>query len=172
MKNNKNNRLNRTNQAVRRDESYQKSKFDKMATNDAKVIEQWLKECPNVTSFAVPTGKVSGLFAIEIEADRSRLQYGDLSADILRKKYGEFPETLTIKAGDEATILVFAYPRGLSIPTTQNKLGIDINVCGDEGFFIMAGSVVNKIQYDFVDTSIEPALPPIWLIELITGTEV
>jgi len=138
------------------------------ASNDIEVIKQWWTVAPNA-NIGVATGKVSGIFVVDIDVANGKI--GETSLSELENIYGKLLDTLTVQTGSGGYHYYFKYPQGVEIPSNQNTLGTHIDVRADGGYVLSALS--NHVQgiYEVLDVDniadAEIADAPAWMIDLI-----
>jgi putative DNA primase/helicase len=114
-----------------------------------------------------PPGGASGIFVVDVDGETGRASLKELEA-----QYGPLPKTLTVKTGKRRHY--YFRSKGASIPNRVGQLGKGIDIRGDGGYVVAAGSVhVSGCMYRFVDgrglDEIAIAEAPAWLLRLITG---
>ena len=134
------------------------------ATTVQKRIKAWLEKWPSA-SFGIATGRPSGIFVLDIDG-----KVGKASLEALQNKHGRLPKTVTVKTG-KGRHLYFRCD-GARVGNSAGRLGKGIDVRGDGGYVVAAGSVhVSGAVYRSVDgrglEDIEVASAPKWLIDLV-----
>ena len=118
-------------------------------------------------TLASPQGARSGIFVLDVDG-----KVGKASLVALQDKHGRLPKTVTVKTG-KGRHLYFRCD-GARVGNSAGRLGKGIDVRGDGGYVVAAGSVhVSGAVYRYVDgrglEDIEVASAPEWLIELISA---
>jgi putative DNA primase/helicase len=136
------------------------------ATVQRKRIKAWLREWPKA-NLGIATGQPSGLFVLDIDG-----KVGRASLKVLEKKHGRLPKTITVKTG-KGRHLYFRCGRA-RVRNSAGRLGKGIDVRGDGGYVVAAGSVHTAgATYRYVDGrgvgDIEAASAPKWLIDLVSA---
>ncbi len=127
---------------------YTKGGF-KNATTDPKTIARWWRKWPDA-SIGIPTGKVSGIIAIDADILDS---WEGLVAD-----QGGEPDTLQAKTGREGGgwHVLFKYPNE-RIRCTNGEIADGIDVKADGGYIIVAPSIHDSgTVYAWLDENYEP----------------
>ena len=112
-------------------------------------------------------GRRSGIFVLDVDGN-----VGNASLEALQDKHGRIPKTVTVKTGKGR----HHYLRGdgARVGNSAGRLGKGIDVRGDGGYVVAAGSVhASGAIYRYVDgrglEDIEVASAPKWLIDLISA---
>ena len=138
----------------------------KDASKDINAVRQMFTQHKDA-NIAVATGKVSGLFVLDIDVKNG--SRGDDSLKELEKEYGELPHTVEALTWSGGRHIFFRYPEQGIGCKTGIKSGIDIR--GDGGYIIVAPSVIEGKEYAWEishhpdETMIVDA--PGWLLELL-----
>jgi putative DNA primase/helicase len=145
----------------------------KDATIDRKTIKAWWNRWPDA-NIGIATGRMSDIFVLDVDGD-----VGKASRKELKAKHGRLPKTVTVRTG-RGRHLYFRCD-GARVGNSVGKLGNGIDVRGDGGYIVAAGSVhVSGTNYRFVDRrgldEITVASAPDWLLGLVrkdssAGTE-
>ena len=107
----------------------------KDASREEVQIRKWWGQHPNAL-VGVPTGPKTGILVVDI--DQSSEKSGEASFNKLQIEDPETTQTRTVSGGRH---LIFAYPEPYDIRNNAStKLGKDIDVRGDGGYIIWAGS--------------------------------
>ena len=107
----------------------------KDASREEVQIRKWWGNHPNAL-VGVPTGPKTGILVVDI--DQSSEKSGEASFNKLQIEDPETTQTRTVSGGRH---LIFAYPEPYDIRNNAStKLGKDIDVRGDGGYIIWAGS--------------------------------
>src|SRR5215213_5131588 len=69
----------------------------KDATTNQEVIWQWWKEYRDIACLGMPTGKVSGYWALDVDTDNGKR--GEESLQRLEDTYGPLPDTKIFRTG-------------------------------------------------------------------------
>jgi putative DNA primase/helicase len=138
----------------------------KDATTGRKQIKAWLEKRPK-DNFGIATGLSSGIFVLDIDG-----KVGKASLKELQAEHGRLPRTVTVKTG-KGRHLYFRCD-GARVRNSAGLLGKGIDVRGDGGYVVSAGSVHSSgAVYRYVDGralgEIEVASAPQWLIDLISA---
>jgi putative DNA primase/helicase len=138
----------------------------KDATTDRKTIKDWWKRWPDA-NIGVATGRTSGIFVIDVDGDVGKESLKELQAE-----HGRLQKTVTVQTGKGR----HRYFRceGARVGNSAGRLGKGIDVRGDGGYVVAAGSVhASGARYRFVDRrgldEIELAPAPKWLLDLVTA---
>ncbi len=132
------------------------------ATTDPPTIRRWWERTPNA-NVGIATGAVSGIVAIDIDADRGGL---DTFAQI-EAGHRELSITLTALTGGGGRHLLFAYPGRPVGNRTNLARGIDAR--GDGGYIVAPPSLYpSGKRYAWVDENSPIAPMPGWLLALVS----
>ena len=106
------------------------------ATTDKSRITAWFNRWPNA-NIAVPTGKRSGFFVLDVDKD----SWGFGTLEALEEQFGELPPTRTVKTGRGGLHYHFKYPEdGTVIPNSSGRLGPGIDIRGEGGYVLVPPS--------------------------------
>jgi hypothetical protein len=125
----------------------------KAATADAGEIVAMFAR-PGAELIGMPTGRASGLIAIDID-----IRPGHTGMDWLTENENALPETRTHKTRSGGLHLLFLAPEGVEIRNSASRLAPGVDVRGEGGYIILPPSP----GYAVADDS-EPAEMPRWLI--------
>jgi putative DNA primase/helicase len=136
------------------------------ATTNRKRIKAWLEKWPDA-NYGIATGRRSGIFVLDIDG-----KVGKASLKALQEKHGRLPKTITVETGKGRHL----YFRCARIGNSAGRLGKGIDVRGDGGYVVAAGSVHSSgAIYRYRDGrglgEIEVASAPKWLIDLVSATK-
>jgi putative DNA primase/helicase len=139
------------------------------ATADRKRIKAWLQKCPGA-NFGIATGRPSGIFVLDVDG-----KDGKTSLQALQDEHGRLPKTVTVKTG-KGRHLYFRCD-GAQVGNSAGRLGEGIDVRGDGGYVVAAGSVHSSgTTYRYVEDrelgQIELAQAPQWLLDLISRPKI
>jgi putative DNA primase/helicase len=136
----------------------------KDATTDRKTIKAWWNKWPDA-NIGIATGRSSDIFVIDVDGD-----VGKSSLERLQAEHGRLPKTVTVRTGKGR----HRYFRcdGARVGNYVGKLGKGIDVRGDNGYVVAAGSIhVSGAEYRFVDgqglDDFKIASAPDWLRGLV-----
>lgn len=101
----------------------------KDATTDAEQINEWFEQHPTA-NVAIVTGAASGIVVVDLDVKPGK--NGIESLDALNL---DLPPTAVVTTGSGGRHLYFAHPGG-SVPCSSGKLGLGIDVRGDDGYVI------------------------------------
>lgn len=142
----------------------------KDASDKPSDIEYWKNKWPG-TNFGVRTGEESGIVVIDVDLQKDVTE-GSLEA--LRDASHELPQdTVIVLTGGGGLHFYYKYP-GVRVPCSIGKrLGPGIDVRGDGGYVVMAGSNhVSDGKYEYLagrsPDEIEIADMPDWMVECLT----
>ena len=126
----------------------------KDASTDPAQIEAWWTECPDA-NIGVPTGAVSGIFAID--ADVKNGQPGHESFKVLK-----LPATLISRTPSGGWHAIFRHQGD----TVRNRTGLlpGIDVRGDGGYIVVPPSQINGDRYIWYN-EVSPWAPPEHLLK-------
>ena len=136
------------------------------ATTDRTIIKAWWNRWPDA-NIGIATGRSSGIFVLDVDGDVGKASLKELQAE-----HGRLQKTVTVMTGKGR----HRYFRcdGARVGNSAGRLGKGIDVRGDGGYVVAAGSVHNSgAPYRFVDgrglDEIEIAFAPKWLLDLVTA---
>jgi putative DNA primase/helicase len=136
----------------------------KDATTDRTTIRAWWNRWSDA-NIGIATGHSSDIFVIDVDGD-----VGKASLEQLQAEHGRLPKTVTVRTGKGR----HRYFRcdGARVGNNVGKLGKGIDVRGDGGYVVAAGSVhVTGARYRFVEgrglDELEIASAPDWLVHLV-----
>jgi len=137
----------------------------KDASTDRKTIKSWWDSWPDA-NIGIATGRLSGIFVLDVDGD-----LGKESLKELKAKHGRLPKTVAVRTG-KGRHLYFRCGADTLVGNSVGRLGKGIDVRGDGGYVVAAGSVhVSGAKYRFVDQrgldDIEIASSPDWLLGLV-----
>jgi putative DNA primase/helicase len=140
----------------------------KDATTDRDRIKEWTWSDANI---GIATGRSSGIIVLDVDGDG-----GVASLEALQAEHGRLPKTVTVKTGN-GRHYYFRCDGDVHIGNSVHRLGEGIDVRGDGGYVVGAGSVhVSGFTYRFVKgrgpDDIEVAQAPKWLLSLVTAKAV
>jgi len=135
-------------------------------TNDPEAIRRLWTETP-LANVGVPMGKVNGLFALDVD--------GQEGQETLKKwiaEYGDLPATWQVLTGGGGMQLWYKVPKGLDIPNSVKKIGVNIDIRGTGGQSVAPGSLHKSgRRYRWAPgrspDDLPPADPPGWLVKKI-----
>ena len=131
----------------------------KAASTDHEQIRSWWNKWPDAL-IGMPTGKETGIFALDIDLDPARGIDGEKSLSALAAQYGKLPETKEIRTRRGGRHLYFSMEPGICNSTGKYGSGLDVR--GEGGYVIVPPSP----GYTFIGNA-DPAKAPEWLIELL-----
>ena len=138
------------------------------ATTNRKRIKAWLEKWPKA-NVEIATGRHSGIFVLDVDG-----KVGKASLKALQDEYGRLPKTITVETGNGRHL--YFRCDGARVRNSAGRLGKGIDVRGDGGYVVAAGSVHSSgAKYRYRDGGglgeIEVASAPKWLIDLVLATK-
>ncbi len=135
------------------------------ATTDEPTIRAWAERWPSA-NVGVVTG--DGFLVVDIDPRHG----GDVSLAAVERKHGPLPMTVTAETGGGGLHLFFRTPAGVAFTNTRGALPGGIDVRGNGGYVVAAGSVhPSGGVYRWRDGCGPGELPmadaPTWLVGLI-----
>ncbi len=128
------------------------------ATRDVAQLELWRAQFPGC-NWGMPTGRVSGIFVLDVDGQMGRDSLAALAAEGLT-----LPVTRIVRTGN-GHHYYFAMPPGVDIRCSESKLAPGLDIRGDGGLVIAPGSThANDTVYSFVDPTAPIADAPAWLL--------
>jgi hypothetical protein len=135
----------------------------KDASKDPEQIRAWWTKHPDA-NIGVATGAASGIVGLDIDLKPG----GEESFAKLEAENGALPPTLTVRTGSGGRHLYYKHPGG-HVPNSAGQLGPGLDVRGDGGYLIAAGSVHEcGGAYEVIDDREPVNLPP-WLLARIVA---
>jgi len=133
------------------------------ATTDPASVAEWWSQNPNAM-IGVPTGKPSGMFALDVDVKNGKDGAATLRA--LEAEYGPLPPTRTVRSASGGYHIFFKMPQS-EIRSSAGFLGEGVDHRADGGYIVWAGSVdAQGRSYEEVTTG-PLADPPQWLLDLL-----
>jgi hypothetical protein len=150
--------------------------WEQLATSDpARVARYWPSPWHNIGVACGPSGYVVldlDTAASDPAGDRMRRAGSDVPAGArnlgqIHRDHGQpWAETRTVRTRRGGWHLVYAAPDGVTIRNSQGRVAEHIDVRGDGGYIIGAGSAVSGCRYEVLaDLPVAPL--PRWLIPLL-----
>lgn len=112
----------------------------KLASADTEQVGGWAGQFPHAM-VGLPTGAANGFFVVDLDEDADKNVSGSASLRELEGKYGKLPTTYAVRTGSGGRHLYFRMPRGTRIPNRARQFADGIDVRGDGGFVVAAGSI-------------------------------
>ena len=134
----------------------------KDATLDANVINHWWDKWPNA-NIGIPTGKVTGLFVLDVDVKNGKSGKESLAA--LISQYGGLPETRKHLTPSGGFHLLFNYP-GYEVPSRNGHIGDGLDIKGDGGYVVAPPSLIDDGKYEVENADVPLADAPEWLVTL------
>ncbi|WP_275425910.1 DUF3987 domain-containing protein [Occallatibacter savannae] len=132
--------------------------WPRMACNDLTQLRHWAERFTGC-NWGMATGEPSGVIVVDIDG-----LDGAAELSLLAGNGYVLPQTLTVKTG-RGKHLYFRRPVGKAIRNSAGKLGKGLDVRGEGGYVLTAGSVhPNGKIYAYEDPSAEIAEAPEWLL--------
>ena len=117
----------------------------KEATTDPGQIEEWWTKYPKA-NIGMPTGKISGISAVDLDIDLDKKKEGKKEWEIFCKNQNIEPyETLVIKTPRGGSHLYYKHDG--SFKNSTDKIGYGIDTRGDGGYILIPPSIVNGKRY-------------------------
>ncbi len=137
---------------------------DERTTNGGK-IQTWIEQFGRC-NWGGATGKVSGVFAVDIDPRHGGVE----TFDAIEAEHGKIPDTRIHRTGGGGAHILFRIPRGVTIKSGSNVLGPGVDVKGEESYIILPPSAhISGRTYEILN-DVPPADPPGWLINLLLKT--
>lgn len=132
----------------------------KDATCDCEQIRLWWNKWPD-SNIGMPTGQESGVVVLDVDPRNG----GTESFYRLLDEHGGLPDTLRQKTGGRGWHFLFKHPEvRIGNGPLEGFEGVDVK--GDGGYIVVPPSKT-KATYRWMDTRVEPAPFPSWLLRLI-----
>lgn len=111
---------------------------------EAEVRAHW--EAHPKDNVGIPTGATSGVFVLDVDGEQGKASYA-----ALREQHGPQPATLLANTGGGGKHLLYRMPEGETIPNSSSKIAPGLDIRGDGGFIVAAGSVSSKGAYSWAN---------------------
>jgi hypothetical protein len=136
----------------------------KDATTDSETIQGWWAETPKA-NIGIPTGPESGILVVDLDGQEGIEAFAKLEAE-----NGPLPKTPTVRTGGDGKHLYFNCPSGVEVRNKTKLQGLAIDVRGDGGYVIAAGSNHPEGRYEWEIPPDEAPLAeaPEWLMKFVT----
>lgn len=132
---------------------------------EAEVRAHW--EAHPRDNVGIPTGRTSGVFVLDVDGEQGKASYR-----ALREEHGPQPATLLANTGGGGVHLLYRMPEGEKIPNSSGKIGPGLDIRGDNGFIVAAGSVSGKGPYSWAnDESIADPSPELLGLARATASQ-
>jgi hypothetical protein len=137
----------------------------KDATDDPEQIEAWRDEFPDA-NWALRTGAVSDVVVVDLDVKPGKNGFVTLTA--LAKPHGGLPRTRVVKTGSGGLHVYFRHPGG-HVPNSAGKIGLGVDVRGDDGYVLLPGS--NHVSGGTYEVAIDAEIAelPEWLPDLVVA---
>ena len=133
----------------------------KDATTDWNRLVGWWDKHPEAM-IGMPTGKPSGLVAVDLDIDADKGLDGVAAFNSLLPADAAPVVTRTHRTPRGGVHLLFAWP-GLPVRNSTSKLSVGVDVRGDGGYIIMPPSVSASGRAYTIERDIDPQPVPTWL---------
>lgn len=143
----------------------------KDATTDTFQVRAWWGQHPNAM-VGVPTGPTSGFWVLDIDEDKERGKSGVASLADMGHDLAELMDTVVAVTGSGGYHCLFRYDRSQPIGNARGSLKRFLDVRGDGGYIIAAGSVrADGRRYAWLNPPDENEIAdaPEWLYAAICG---
>lgn len=140
-----------------------------VATSDENMLVGWFDTNPNA-NIGITCGKRSGIVVLDVDASHG----GYESLEALQEIHGKLPETPVAKTGGGGEHVFFRHT-GKEIRNSSGRLAPGLDIRGDGGYVVGAGSVhPNGQPYEWVISPDETPLAPFpeWMSDLLKDTPV
>lgn len=129
------------------------------ATLNERIVREYWRRNPSAM-IGVPTGAPIGAWVLDIDPKHG----GDETLAALESEHGALPSTLTAETTSGGRHYFFRHRQGVR---NRGALGSGVDVRGDGGYVIAAGSVPEVgLPYRWISEQ-EPVDAPDWLLELV-----
>ncbi|WP_394144919.1 bifunctional DNA primase/polymerase [Vibrio atypicus] len=143
------------------------------AAKSKKTIDSWFGLGGRFRGYnlGIACGKRDGVFAVDVDVEDKRGNKGVLALEMLEQEHGKLPETQTQHTASGGTHYIFQWSEGAK--TSSGKLakaidtrGGDVHTC--RSHIVVYPSKVANGSYQMMPTSVAPAEPPLWVLELLS----
>lgn len=123
------------------------------ATDDIGVVRAWWEAEPGA-NIGVATG--DGLVVIDVDCDPITGLDGYQTLHDLETELGPLPQTRRVRTPRGGMHIYLQCAEGAEYPNSSGKLGPGIDVRGDGGYVIGAGSQIDMVYYADIDADGNP----------------
>jgi len=113
--------------------------------------------------YGVRTGKDVGFFVIDVDVKNGKRGYEGLALACAGRP---LPPTLTVPTPSGGLHIYYAIPDGLPVPNSQSRLADGVDVRGEGGYVVAAGTT-HKNGGTYGPAQGEMAVAPEWLLALV-----
>jgi hypothetical protein len=125
------------------------------ATSDQEQLEKWAAEYPGCT-FALATGKASGVFTIEVKGELGRNSLRFLAWD----DWDWWQQTLLMSAGNDADHGFFRWPAEFSTNKASKQIAPGLCLRGEKDFVLIPPASVSGISCAWLNPGMAVAEVP------------
>ena len=138
------------------------------ATTDRATIDNWWTQHPDAL-VAIRTGQASGYAVVDVDNDPEKGIDGLLEWKKLQAQYGTVPVTGSVATPRGGKHYYFKLPDGVVVKNSTSKIAPGIDIRGEGGYIIAAGSVrFDGRRYELVHPLNNCVPLPPWIISLAT----
>ncbi len=112
----------------------------KDATTDSRTITAWWSSFP-IGNIGIATGAKHGIWVIDVDIKPKEGKNGGFSLDAYEAKYGDLPDTVIAETGGGGKHYFFKYPVGKVIQNSTSKIGLCLDVRGENGYVAVEPSL-------------------------------
>ncbi len=119
-------------------------------------------------NIGIVTGKISGLFVLDIDGDK-----GEASLKELEAIHGSLPKTIEVITGSGGRHIYFKYPADIEIKNSASIIGENLDIRGNGGMVVCPPSMHksgNRYEWS-PDCADDLANAPAWLLGLINTSK-
>ena len=129
------------------------------ATTDLERLEEWACKHPGC-NWGLATGQASGVFVLEVDAERGRNALCILCGD-----EWDWQQTLQSQAGD-AAYAFFPWPAGRAMHRSGRNLAPGLSIRGEGDYVLIPPSAYSSgVSHAYVDPDAAIAAAPHWLLD-------
>lgn len=142
-------------------------KWADVATSEENMLVGWFENQP-FANVGIACGRRSGIVVLDVDAKNGG--YESLAA--LQEVQGRLPDTPIARTGGGGEHIFFAHP-GVEVRNSAGRLGPGLDVRGDGGYVVGAGSVhPNGSPYEWIFSPDDVPLAPLpaWVVKLLRDT--
>ena len=133
----------------------------KGATRDMVQAGEWWRQCPRAR-IGIPTGAENDFFVLDVDLAKGGAPSGAETLAGLEAKFGKLPLTYSVRTQSGGEHRYFKMPAG-KITCSAGKIGAGLDIRGDGGYVIAAGSPGYTVQSGRFEDIAEA---PEWLIRM------
>ncbi|MFC6199763.1 bifunctional DNA primase/polymerase [Ponticaulis profundi] len=145
--------------------------WQQYTSTDQIEIRKWFLNHKGRQNIAIATGGQANIIIVDLDGVEGADSY-----EKLLHEHGDMPETLEIETGSGGSHIILRAPKGVKVPNSASKIAPKIDIRGEGGLAVTAGSLHPRGNYYVFKHGRGPgevgiAEAPDWLLELIAEGE-